>query len=230
MIKSAISLGGTAIPSRVRKIEKSDVNSAQSLEIIPIMTSFFTDFNAEYWAPFTKLAPPLSLRGGSGTVEPEGFTNLGGGNPDEATCWEVVSKKSARVVRDRCGDYDEFGYNWYGFCTCDVHEEDGSTQFVATGSFDCTVRTWTSDGQPLHVFSFVKAISAIAYVPHHRALWIADSRKVCGAARGVGGSHGQLCFVFDPKSGEDITKFLGTFRDQAAQHPDDFRCAAGSMQ
>ena len=59
-----------------------------------------------------------------------------------------------------------------------VHEDDGSTQFVATGSFDCTVRTWTSDGQPLHVFSFVKAVSAIAYVPHHRALWIADSRKV----------------------------------------------------
>ena len=59
-----------------------------------------------------------------------------------------------------------------------VHEEDGGTQFVATGSFDQTVRIWTSDGLPLHTFTFFKAISTLTYVPHHRALWISDGRKV----------------------------------------------------
>ena len=65
--------------------------------------------------------------------------------------------------------------------TCLVHvceDIEGSGQLVATGSFDQTVRIWTTDGQPLHSFILTKTITALTYVPHHRALWIADGRKV----------------------------------------------------
>ena len=102
MINSNTSQGGTAIPPCIRKIEKFGVNSAQSLDIIPNMTSLSTDFNAEYCGAFSQIgATALSFRRGGGSVEPEGFAILGGGNPDEASGWEVVSSRGARVVRDR---------------------------------------------------------------------------------------------------------------------------------
>jgi hypothetical protein len=34
----------------------------------------------------------------------------------------------------------------------------------------------------------------------------------------------QQCFIYDPKSGEDITKYLGTFLNLESLYPEDSRC------
>jgi hypothetical protein len=109
-----------------------------------------------------------------------------------------------------------------------VHEDEGSGQFVATGGFDQMVKIWTIDGQPLHTFVFLNPISTITYVPPHRALWISDGRKVFASHDFASflfcvEFYFQHCFVCDPKSGEEITKFLGTFATQGAHHTNDYR-------
>ena len=53
-----------------------------------------------------------------------------------------------------------------------------SGAFVATGSFDQNVKVWTLDGHLLHTLVFLKPVVSLTFVPHHRAIWVTDGRKV----------------------------------------------------
>lgn len=60
-----------------------------------------------------------------------------------------------------------------------------------TGSFDKTVRMWSSDGMLLHrLKGFVSAISGLCYVSRCHVLWTA------------GGTPD--AYLFEPKSGENV--------------------------
>ena len=57
-------------------------------------------------------------------------------------------------------------------------EESEFSSFIATGSYDKTVKVWTMEGHPLHELVFTNTILGMTYVPQHRAIWISDGRKV----------------------------------------------------
>ena len=63
-----------------------------------------------------------------------------------------------------------------------------------TGSFDKTVRMWSSDGTLVHhLKGFVSAVSAVCYVSRCRVLWTA------------GGTPD--AYLFEPKTGENVKTF-----------------------
>ena len=71
-------------------------------------------------------------------------------------------------------------------------EESEFSSFLATGSYDKTVKVWTMEGHPLHELVFTNTILGMAYVPQHRAIWISDGRKVRGCDM-YGRIHGRVC-------------------------------------
>eukprot|EP00051_Salpingoeca_urceolata_P019037 m.272767 g.272767 ORF g.272767 m.272767 type:complete len:588 (+) comp19333_c0_seq15:1346-3109(+) len=75
-----------------------------------------------------------------------------------------------------------------------VEEQHG---FLATASFDQTVKIWSLEGQLSHTIRCASICRGLAFDPLGRTLWIADSRKACAQ--------------IDVKSGEDVTEFVGTF-------------------
>lgn len=145
MINSDTSLGRTVIspPPCGGKIEISAANSASTIDGVSNMSSFSEGFNDVHCGANYQIgAAASSLRVGGGSVEADAFAVLEGENPGEA--WKEVSRSSTRVVRDRCDDYDEFGYNWYGFCKCDVHEEDARCEECSM-CFSCNACTCGED-------------------------------------------------------------------------------------
>jgi len=66
---------------------------------------------------------------------------------------------------------------------------------VVTGSFDKTVRMWSSDGMLLHrLKGFVSSISGVCYVSRCHVLWTA------------GGTPD--AYLFEPKTGENVCDFF----------------------
>lgn len=62
---------------------------------------------------------------------------------------------------------------------------------VVTGSFDKTVRMWSSDGMLVHrLKGFVSPVSGLCYVSRCRVLWTA------------GGTPD--AYLFEPKTGENV--------------------------
>jgi len=62
---------------------------------------------------------------------------------------------------------------------------------LVSGSFDKTVRIWSSDGTLIHhLMGFVSSVSAICYVSRCRVLWTA------------GGTPD--AYLFEPKTGENV--------------------------
>ncbi|WAQ99882.1 MHCKB-like protein [Mya arenaria] len=72
---------------------------------------------------------------------------------------------------------------------------------ILTGSFDKSVKIWTADGKPVHKLdNFISTVSGICYVPRNKTVWVAG-----------GSSYASL---FDPKSGDNVSDFIGTFQQQ----------------
>ncbi|XP_053405199.1 uncharacterized protein LOC123523222 isoform X1 [Mercenaria mercenaria] len=72
---------------------------------------------------------------------------------------------------------------------------------ILTGSFDKSVKIWTADGKPVHKLdNFISTVSGICYVPRNKTVWVAG-----------GTSYASL---FDPKSGDNVSDFIGTFQQQ----------------
>ena len=66
-----------------------------------------------------------------------------------------------------------------------------------TGSFDKTVRMWSSDGMLVHrLKGFVSSVSGLCYVSRCRVLWTA------------GGTPD--AYLFEPKSGENVCVSFST--------------------
>jgi WD40 repeat protein len=74
--------------------------------------------------------------------------------------------------------------------------------WIFTGSFDKTLKVWTGDGKFVHRFDgFISCVTGVCYLP--------KMKIVCFVA---GTSS---AFMYDPKSGEDVTEFIDTFAEEA---------------
>lgn len=82
-------------------------------------------------------------------------------------------------------------------CLSVTRDSDNNT-WLFTGSFDKTVKIWTPDGQIMHKFDgFSSVITGLVYVRPAKTIWI---------SAGVSEAP-----IYDPKSGENVSDFIGTF-------------------
>jgi len=66
---------------------------------------------------------------------------------------------------------------------------------IVTGSFDKTVRIWSTDGKLVHrLDGFLTTVTGLCYVPRNKTIWAAG-----------GYSYASL---FDPKSGDNVSLLL----------------------
>ena len=73
--------------------------------------------------------------------------------------------------------------------------------WVLTGGFDKCLKIWTGDGKIIHKFEgFLTGVTGLSYLP--------KNKTVCCVA----GSN--ITFIYDPKSGEELTDFIATFREE----------------
>lgn len=95
-----------------------------------------------------------------------------------------------------------FTGNIFDALNCDLHYLTLSLYlFFIKGSFDKTLKIWTGDGKIIHKFDgFNTGVTGLCYAPKNRTIW-------CAA-----GSNS--AFIYDPKTGEDVTEFIDTFNDE----------------
>jgi WD40 repeat protein len=87
--------------------------------------------------------------------------------------------------------------------SCLLVEKDSieNNTWIVTGSFDKTVKVWTSDGKIIYRFDgFVTSVTGICYVPKLKTIWC------------VAGTN--AAYIYDPKSGENVTDYMETFANQ----------------
>ena len=82
-----------------------------------------------------------------------------------------------------------------------VEDKVDNNTFLMTGSFDRTVKIWSSDGKCRHVVDmgmyaqdFCSTVTAISWNEKTRTAWIS--------------CESQSCLIFDPKTNENVSDFL----------------------
>ncbi|XP_071806782.1 uncharacterized protein [Asterias amurensis] len=85
-------------------------------------------------------------------------------------------------------------------CLALVKDTENNTLLV-TGSFDKVVKIWSQDGKLTHrLDGFVSTITDLCYSPKNKTLWVASGLPTAT--------------LYDPKSGENVTDFIGTFQEE----------------
>lgn len=85
-------------------------------------------------------------------------------------------------------------------CMCLARDSDNNT-WVLSGAFDKVVKVWSQDGQVMHKFDgFSTAVTGVCYVKPIKTIWVAAGTEEAA--------------MYDPKSGENVTDFIGTFQDE----------------
>ncbi|XP_074652528.1 uncharacterized protein LOC141906930 [Tubulanus polymorphus] len=80
-------------------------------------------------------------------------------------------------------------------------KDNENNNWIVTGSFDKSVKIWSQDGKLVHrLEGFLATVSGVCYVPRNKTIWA------------VGGTSYAL--LFDPKSGDNVSDFIGTFQTQ----------------
>ncbi|KAJ8034301.1 Nuclear distribution protein nudF [Holothuria leucospilota] len=91
-----------------------------------------------------------------------------------------------------------------GICCLSLVRDTDNNTWLITGSFDKVVKIWSVDGKLTHrLDGFLSTISDIVYVPNIKTVWIASGSPVAS--------------VYDPKSGENVSDFIGTFASEENQ-------------
>ncbi|KAI8592288.1 quinon protein alcohol dehydrogenase-like superfamily [Geranomyces variabilis] len=84
--------------------------------------------------------------------------------------------------------------------SCMIYGKDGENSWLITGSFDCSVKLWSLDGNLLQRFDGLNdTVTSLCYVPKTQTLWITAN------------SHAPI--VYDPKSGINVSDFVRTGED-----------------
>lgn len=90
--------------------------------------------------------------------------------------------------------------------SCMLVEKDTmeNSTILITGSFDKTLKIWTNDGKLIHKFDgFLTSISGVCFIPKNKTVWC------------VAGTNS--AYIYDPKSGENVTDFVDTFSEQTTE-------------
>eukprot|EP00960_Hanusia_phi_P048323 758877-Hanusia_phi.AAC.1 len=92
-----------------------------------------------------------------------------------------------------------------GAITCAAYYNEGNS--LITGSYDMSVKTWSYDAltahaqfTPLYTIELKKTVETMCYIPATKSLWV-----------GIKGSSRP--FVFDPRTGTNLTDFLPQSED-----------------
>ncbi|TPX61874.1 hypothetical protein PhCBS80983_g00825 [Powellomyces hirtus] len=84
--------------------------------------------------------------------------------------------------------------------SCMIYGKDADNSWLITGSFDCSVKLWSLDGNLLQRFDGLSdTVTSLCYVLPTQTLWITAN------------SHAPI--VYDPKSGINVSDFVRTGED-----------------
>jgi len=87
-----------------------------------------------------------------------------------------------------------------GITILKLARDNENNTWLLTGAFDKTVKVWSQDGQLMHKFDgFSDTVSGLCYVPPTKTVWVAGGFPDAP--------------MFDPKSGDNVSEFIGTFQD-----------------
>ncbi|EDV28437.1 uncharacterized protein TRIADDRAFT_51347 [Trichoplax adhaerens] len=87
-----------------------------------------------------------------------------------------------------------------GITSLEIFSDNENNTWIVTGSFDKIVKVWSQDGKViLKHDAFTEAINDLCYVQRSKTIWIAAGSPKAN--------------LFDPKTGEDVSDFIGTFQN-----------------
>jgi WD40 repeat protein len=85
--------------------------------------------------------------------------------------------------------------------SCMTYARDTENTWIITGAFDHIVKVWSPECKLIHRVTdqSFSVITGLCYVPRNKTVWVS--------------SGNELILIFEPKSGENVSEFISTFRE-----------------